>query len=123
MVNNLFAEKSQVSKVPTENLISGMLLAADVRDRNGRLLLKAGTELTDKHLHILRSWGTVEAEVEGGVDENHDGPKGADAIDAELWAATAAEVSPLFCHTDLGHPAIKELLRIRIVREAGHGKH
>lgn len=120
MVNNLFAEKSPVSKVPTENLIPGMLLAADVRDRNGRLLLKTGVELTDKHLYILRTWGIVEVEVVG-VDENQEGSAGSVAIDPELWSVIQAEITPLFRHTDLSHPAIKELLRIRIVREARDG--
>lgn len=120
MVNNLFAEKWPVSKVSTENLIPGMVLAADVRDRNGRLLLKEGVELTDKHLHILRTWGTVEADILNAGD-HQENTASANAIDPELWAAIEGEISPLFHHTDLRHPAIKELLRIRIEREARHG--
>jgi hypothetical protein len=106
--------------VPTENLIPGMLLAADVRDRNGRLLLKAGTELTDKHLYILRTWGTVEADI-AGADVSQECTSGICAIDPEILAGIEAELTPLFRHTDLTHPAIRELLQIRIVREAGHG--
>ena len=109
-----------MSKVPTENLIPGMILAADVRDRNGRLLLKAGTELTEKHLYILRTWGTVEADILDS-DDNQENTGSTNAIDSELWAAIEEEITPLFSHTDLTHPAIKELLRIRIVREARHG--
>ena len=108
-----------MSKIPTDKLIPGMLLANDVRDRNGRLLLKAGAELSDKHLHILRTWGIVEAEV-AGVDENLEGSSGADAIDPELQASIVAKITPLFRHTDLSHPAMKELLRVRIVQEARH---
>lgn len=120
MVNNFFVEKTPVSKVPTENLISGMVLAADVRDRNGRLLLKAGVELTDKHLHILRTWGTVEADILNTGD-HQENTANANSIAPELWAAIAGEITPLFHHADLTHPAIKELLRIRISREARHG--
>jgi hypothetical protein len=109
-----------MSKVPAENLIPGMVLAADVRDRNGRLLLKAGTELTDKHLYILRTWGTVEADILDS-DDYQENTGCANAIDSELWAAIEGEITPLFRHTDLTHPAIKELLRIRIVREVRHG--
>jgi len=97
-----------------------MVLAADVRDRNGRLLLKAGTQMTDKHLYILRTWGVVEAEVVN-PDENQERAVDVDAIDPEILAGIEAEITPLFLHTDLTHPAIKELLRIRIVREAHHG--
>jgi hypothetical protein len=120
MVNNLFTEKSPMSMLPTENLIPGMLLAADVRDRNGRLLLKAGAELTEKHLYIMRTWGIVEVEIVD-VDGNQQVPAGAVAIDPELWAGILAEITPIFRHSDLSHPAIKELLRIRIVREARNG--
>ena len=109
-----------MSKVSTENLIPGMVLAADVRDRNGRLLLKEGVELTDKHLHILRTWGTVEADILNAGD-HQENPASANAIDPELWAAIEGEITPLFHHTDFRHPAIKELLRIRIEREARHG--
>jgi hypothetical protein len=119
MVNILYVENSSMSKLPAENLIPGMVLAADVRDRNGRLLLKAGTELTEKHLYILRTWGIVEAEVVG-VAEDQVCPSGVDAIDPEVLAAIEARITPLFRHNDLGHPAIKELLRIRFDREASN---
>lgn len=109
-----------MSKVSAENLIPGMVLAADVRDRNGRLLLKEGVELTDKHLHILRTWGTVEADIVNAGDHQENSAI-ATAIAPEVWAAIEGEIIPLFHHTDLNHPAIKELLRIRIEREARHG--
>ncbi len=109
-----------MSMVSAENLVPGMVLAADVRDRNGRLLLKAGVELTDKHLHILRTWGTVEADIIG-ADENPENTPRASAIAPELRAAIEKEITPLFRHADLGQPAMKELLRIRIEREARHG--
>jgi len=106
--------------VPAENLIPGMVLAADVRDRNGRLLLKEGVELTDKHLHILRTWGTVEADILN-ADDHQENTANADAIAPELWASIEGKITPLFHHADLHHSAIKELLRIRIDREARHG--
>lgn len=108
-----------MSMAPAENLIPGMVLASDVRDRNGRLLLKAGTELTDKHLYILRTWGTVEADVVG-ADAIKERPADTDEIDPEFLAGIEAEITPLFRHADLSHPAIMELLRIRIIREARH---
>ena len=109
-----------MSKVPADNLIPGMVLAADVRDRSGRLLLKSGIELTTKHLHILRTWGVVEAEILD-KDDHPEVTTCPNAIDPELWKTIEEEISPLFRHADLTHPAIKELLRIRIVREGRYG--
>ena len=111
--------RSRVRKILTENLIAGMVMFADVRDRSGRLLLKAGTELTNNHLYILRSWGIVEAEVVN-AEEYQENPACSDPI-VPAWDDIEAEMKPIFSHTDLNHPAIKELLRIRIVREARRG--
>lgn len=97
-----------------------MVLAADVRDRNGRLLLKAGAELTDKHLYLLRTWGTVEADIVDAEGNRESTPR-ANSINHELWMAIEQEIAPLFLHTDLSHPAVKELLRIRIEKEARYG--
>ena len=109
-----------MGKIPTDNLIPGMVLASDVRDRSGRLLLRGGTELNDRHLYILRTWGILEAEV-AGAEEDLESPELANAIAPELWSAIEGEITPLFHHADLSHPAVKELLRIRIDREARHG--
>ncbi len=109
-----------MGKIPTDNLIPGMVLASDVRDRSGRLLLRGGTELNDRHLYILRTWGIIEVEL-AGAEEDPEGPEFANGIAPELWSAIEGEITPLFHHADLSHPAVRELLRIRIDREARHG--
>jgi hypothetical protein len=106
--------------VLTDNLIQGMLLAADVHDRNGRLLLGAGSELTDKHIYIFRTWGVVEADIDG-VEEDDDSHRFSEAIDPELWAAAEAEIKPLFRHADLDHPGMNQLLHLSILRRVQHG--
>jgi hypothetical protein len=109
-----------MGKIPTDNLIPGMVLASDVRDRSGRLLLTGGTELNDRHLYILRTWGIIEAEV-SGEEEDPEGPELANAIAPELWSAIEGEITPLFRHADIAHPAMKELLRMRIMKKARYG--
>ena len=106
--------------VALDNLSPGMLLAADVYDRSGRLLLKAGAELTDKHIYIFRTWGVVEADIAGDPQEDEN-PDRCREITPELWAATEAEVAPLFRHTDLTHPGIKALLHLGVLRRIQHG--
>ncbi len=109
-----------MGKVAIDNLVPGMVLSGDLRDRNGRLLLKAGTELTERCLYLLHTWGAVEADIENGGDDREP-PGGREQIDPELWASLEKEIAPLFRHTDINHPAIKELMRIRIMQEAGNG--
>jgi len=105
--------------VHIDNLNAGMLLAADVHDRNGRLLLGAGTELNDKHLYIFRTWGVLEADI-AGIEEGST-PRPAESIDPELLAAAEAEIKPMFRYTDPGHPAIIELMHISTMKKVLHG--
>ena len=110
-----------MGKIHTNNLAPGMILGADIRDRSGRLLLGAGTELSERHLYILRTWGVIEVEI-AGADDNKEDLKSGKSVDPALWAAVEREITPLFRHADNNHPAIKELMRMRILREAVHGK-
>jgi hypothetical protein len=121
MSRNKIMGKSFLGKVTLDNLTPQMILGADVRDRSGRLLLGAGTELTERHLYILRTWGVVEVEIVGIEDECTD-TKAPETIDQELLESIERTISPIFYHTDRDHPAIKELMRMRITREAKSGK-
>ncbi len=107
-----------MGKVAIDNLVPGMRLSSDLRDRNGRLLLKAGTELTDRCLHLLRTWGAVEAEIEGSDEDGTGAPV---EVDPQLLASIEKKIAPLFRGNNPDHPAIRELMRIRIMQEAGHG--
>ena len=111
-----------MGKIPTDNLAQGMLLASDVLDRSGRLLLKTGTELTGRHLYILRTWGIIEADIVAAEDIYPDTAQDK-AIDPVLWGVLEEKIMPLFLHADLSHPAMNELMCIRIQREAQNGNH
>jgi len=105
---------------PIDNLVVGMVLDADVRDRTGRLLLGSGTELTSKHLHIFRTWGVLKVSIVGidGDDEITNLPENVDL--SELLMAEEALV-PLFKRVDMSHPFNKELLRLVALRRIQHG--
>jgi hypothetical protein len=105
-----------------DNLSPGMHLAGDINDRSGRLLLKAGTELSDKHLYVLRTWGVAEANI-ADIEKDDENPARDNAVEPERWNSAEAEIMPLFCHTDLTHPAIKALLHLSILRRIYHGSH
>jgi hypothetical protein len=111
-----------LGKVTLDNLAPKMIVGTDVRDRSGRLLLGSGTELTERHLYVLRTWGVVEVEI-NGIEENQPNIKSADTFAPELLESIEKEITPIFMYTDREHPAIKELIRMRIIREAKIGKH
>ena len=108
-----------MSMVSLENLEPGMVLAASVLDKSGRLLLGEGVELVEKHLFIFRTWGIVEVDIVGaaGADSN----ALPDNITQEKLDQAKNTLLPLFCHADIKHPAINELLRLAAIRKVTHG--
>ncbi len=99
-----------------ESLNPGMKVGKDVMEASGQVLLRSGTEITDKHLRVLRSWGIQQVEIEG--------PKPPDNEDSLLARATPemvenanAAVAERFHHADANHPAIAELIRLSVLEE------
>lgn len=71
--------KSQKSMLPINQLTLGMVVAEDVKDRSGRLLLATDRVLTEKHMKVLRAWGvksvSVYAQDEDVPHDQHSEPK------------------------------------------------
>lgn len=95
----------------------GMVLAADVKDRRGRLLLTAGREVTVHALRIFKIWGVTEVEVVGCEP-----PAAADDGPADLvrLEAARAHLAECFRYADRAHPAIVELFDLAARRLAHH---
>jgi hypothetical protein len=102
-------------RMSLDTLRPEMVLAADIVDGMGRLLLPSGTALTDKHLRYCQMWGVLEAEVVG--EETPEPPADAEVDPAHL-AAAEAELLPLFRHCDLSHPPMETLFRYCAHRRA-----
>ncbi|MBK8162773.1 MAG: hypothetical protein IPK65_06390 [Gammaproteobacteria bacterium] len=102
-----------------EKIEPGMVLLEDVVHMNGRILMRAGSEITDKNLRILKTWGiltvniTQDAQAVAGADDTP-------AADPEQIRAVEEGLRDLFRHADLSHPALAELYRHR-VRQALDG--
>lgn len=103
-----------------DNLEIGMVLASDVKDRNGRMLLGAGAELTQKHLTIFRTWGVAEVDI-AGIDYADDETPLPAEVDPAAVEAAELSLIPLFKHAGTDHPALKELLRLAAIRKVQHG--
>lgn len=109
-----------MGKVLLDNLEVGMVLAGDVHDRAGRMLLGAGAELTPKHLLIFRTWGVEEAEIAGVDDDAGNAPSLPPEVTPEMLAAAEEALVPLFAIANLEHPAMAELFRLAALRRAVH---
>ena len=97
--------------VQTDKLKVGQILAEEVRDINGRLLLASGNEIQSKHIRIFKIWGIPEVNVAGtprATDESDS------HLDPELVEQSHESMRFIFSHVDMGHPAIKEIFKIAV---------
>ena len=109
-----------MGKILLDNLEAGMVLADDVHDRAGRMLLGAGAELTAKHLVVFRTWGVEEVEIVG-VDDGAGGEQLLPPdVTPDMLADAAAILTPQFATSNLDHPAMAELFRLATLRKAMH---
>lgn len=98
-----------------ENIQPGMILARDAKDLNGRILLAAGTEITEKHLRVFKIWGVSEAEIVG-IDQEDVAAKTAAQVDPANLKDAEEKTQKLFVFVDKSHPAISELMRLTVSR-------
>ncbi len=100
-----------MSAISINSIKAGMVLASDARDRNGRLLIRTGTSLTDESVRILKIWGVLEVDVEGVSRENLE-DEALNVVDPAILAQASAEVAERFCFNDPDNPAVVELKRL-----------
>jgi len=99
------------------DLKPGMTIARDVIGKNGRMLLPKGLALTEAHLRVCNIWGVTEAEVYG-ASRDEASEAAYHAIDPERLKAAAHRAALLFSGCNTEHPAVSELLRLRVIELA-----
>ena len=107
-----------------EDIQEGMILAGDIIDRSGRVILAGGNTISEKHLRVFRMWGITEANIKGYEKEELAANIVAQ-LDPLLFQEVENQIRERFRHADMGHPFIKELfhlLTIRLVRRRSGGQ-
>jgi hypothetical protein len=99
----------------------GMVLAAEVKDRTGRVLLAAGVAVTEKHLRIFKMWGVTEADVRG-VAHAEVVARAAAQLDPDAVQSAEERMAVRFRHAPREHPAVQELFRLATMRAVDEGK-
>ena len=106
-----------MNAIQTDKLKPGQILAEEVRDINGRLLLARGNEIQPNHIRIFKIWGISEVNVAGA-------PSGKDKFDPELnseLVEQAQESMVILCrHVDMEHPAIREIFKLAVQFRCRH---
>jgi HD-like signal output (HDOD) protein len=97
--------------VPTNKLKPGMRLAEEVKDINGRLILAKGKRIHSSQIRNFKIWGITEVNISGDVplknnSQVHD--------NCNTIEKTKERVKFIFSHSDLEHPAVKEIFRLSV---------
>lgn len=98
----------------------GMILDEDVVHMNGRILMRAGNEITDKHIKILKTWGILTVNI-AQDDQTTAGASNQLPVSPGQYRAAEERLKNLFRHADISQPALAEIFGHR-VRESLDGK-
>jgi hypothetical protein len=106
-----------VIRVKSEALQPGMVVARDVKNIDGMLLVPSGCELSERQVNILQAWGVVEVEVEAGEEmaKAHD-PLA--QLPPETLARITAELRGRFWRPDEFGPVPAEIFKLMLLRQA-----
>ncbi|PID40886.1 MAG: hypothetical protein CR984_00890 [Proteobacteria bacterium] len=104
-----------MATIHIDNLEPGMVLASDVTDTNGRMLLSKGASVDTKHLNMFKMWGVREVRIQQSGDA--DG-KARHAVDPETMRKVAESLQPAFGDNDLTHPAVGEIFRQAVIHRS-----
>jgi HD-like signal output (HDOD) protein len=94
----------------------GMVLAEDVRDTKGRLLLMKGKPVETEHVRIFKMWGIPQVEIVGAPGDAAAAP--CPPVDPAWLATVTRETEELFDLTDRTHPAVQEIFRQAVAHRA-----
>ena len=97
--------------IQTDKLKPGKILAEEVRDINGRLLLAKGSEIGQNHIRIFKIWGVSEVTIEGPARTNN---KIDPELNPEVFDQVTQNAINLFQHTDLEHPLVKKIFDLAV---------
>jgi hypothetical protein len=121
LLDHFFIKGCIVGIIALDNLTTGMVLADDVHDRSGRLLLGCGSELSQKHLVIFRTWGVSEVNIAGSGESDGHTSLPLDVTPEEL-ARAEKSLEPIFRIAGTDHPVMKEILQLAALRKVTHGQ-
>ena len=99
-----------------------MVVARDVKNIDGMLLVPSGCELSERQIGILQAWGVVELEVEASEEQAkaHD-PLA--QLPPEALAKLTADLRARFWKPDEFGPVPAEIFKLMLLRQARRTLH
>jgi hypothetical protein len=103
-----------------EDIQVNMVLARDIKDRSGRVLLAGGSRINEKHLKVFRMWGITEADIQG-MEKDEIAAKIVAQLDPELFQEAEHTIRERFLNANMDNPFTKELFRLVTIRGVKRG--
>ena len=94
------------------DLKPGMVLADEVRDLTGKLLLEKGKTILQDHFRVFKIWGVTEVNICGN---NGDKKEIKPDFNSEEYKKIKETTQKVFRHNDCENPAIKEIFRLSVL--------
>jgi hypothetical protein len=103
-------------RIKTESVQEGMVVAGDVKNIDGTLLIPAGCTLTERQINILQAWGVGEIEVQNSAMIEDADPLS--KLPPEVVARLTAEIRGRFFQPDDANPVFAEIVKLMLQRRA-----
>ncbi len=99
-----------------DQVTTGMMLAQDIHDPNGALLIRAGVSITERHIKAFKSWGIQEIPIQSDEETQSTAKTGDSSVIAEVRTLLDAQ----FSLSNPDHPAVHALYEICLERTLRH---
>ena len=109
-------KEGKMGIINMEYIQEGMILAANIKERSGRVLLAKDSAITEKHLRVFKIWGITDADIKG-IETDELAANVAAQLDQHLLQEIEVQTRERFYHVDMDHPFIKELFRLLTIRQ------
>jgi len=93
-----------------DDLKGGMVLADDIFNKHGNILMKKGNTLSEQNIMPLKAWGVTEVNVEG-VDQKQVDQEETQTLPAEVIDSIENELRLFFPHIE-GDLIMEEIYRV-----------
>jgi hypothetical protein len=103
-------------RIKTDAAQEGMIVAADVKNIDGMLLIPAGTKLSVRQVNILQAWGVAELEIQAGGASGVADPL--TQLSPQVLETLTAELRAEFWEPNDSSPVGKEIFRVILSRRA-----
>jgi len=103
-------------RIKTDLLTAGMMVARDVANIDGMLLIPAGSTLSDRQIGILQAWGVPEVEVQASEAVPDMDPLA--RMSPQSVAVLKAELMKSFWRSSDSDPVFLEIFKLLLQRKA-----